>query len=277
VRDEAGVLRLEPTPVAVDSTPLRVRGRAGAGLYWSLRSAGVEPATAQDYLRALATRVDLGGGIAPDDGFDLVIANRRAATGESLPGPLLYAGLDRAEGGSVRLLRWDGQWLDPDAAQPRPAATGMKWPVNAPITSGFGWRWHPILHFGRMHAGIDFGARWGTPIVAAADGQVVAAGWRGGYGQQVRLAHAGGLGSSYSHMSRITVAPGAAVRQGQLLGYVGSTGLATGPHLHYEVYVNGRAVDPLKVRLAPAAPPVDMAQLPALRERLKALLATARG
>ena len=111
-------------------------------------------------------------------------------------------------------------------------------------------RYHPILHFARMHKGIDFGAAWGSPIVAAADGQVAAAGWAGGYGRQVRIAHAGGIATSYSHMSSMVVAPGSLVRQGQLIGYVGSSGLSTGPHLHYEVHRTAQAVNPLSVRFA---------------------------
>ena len=97
-----------------------------------------------------------------------------------------------------------------------------------------------------MHKGIDFGARWGSPIVASADGVVSRAGWAGGYGQQVRIAHASAIATSYSHMSRILVAPGSPVRQGQLIGYVGSSGLSTGPHLHYETYRGGVAVNPLE-------------------------------
>jgi len=110
-----------------------------------------------------------------------------------------------------------------------------------------------VLGYARMHRGIDFGAHYGAPIVAASDGQVVRAGWAGGYGQQVRLAHAAGMGTSYSHMSRIVVAPGSFVHQGQLIGYVGSSGLSTGPHLHYEVYRGGVAVNPMGVRFASQA------------------------
>jgi murein DD-endopeptidase MepM/ murein hydrolase activator NlpD len=129
----------------------------------------------------------------------------------------------------------------------------MAWPVAARITSGFGVRVHPILRFARFHRGIDFGARYGTPIVAASDGRVTGAGWAGGYGQQVRIAHAGAISTSYSHMSRIVAAPGSLVRQGQLIGYVGSSGLSTGPHLHYEVRRNGAAVNPLGVKFASRA------------------------
>jgi murein DD-endopeptidase MepM/ murein hydrolase activator NlpD len=145
-------------------------------------------------------------------------------------------------------------------------------PANGPITSYFGNRYHPILHFTRFHAGLDFGAAWGSPIVAAADGQVVAAGWAGGYGREVRIAHGGGLTTIYGHMSGIVASPGSFVRAGQLIGYVGSSGLSTGPHLHYEVRQNGVAVNPLGVRFVAAAPPVDRGFADAVRARLHALL-----
>ena len=248
-------LSLSVGRIAVDTAPLRVRGRVGDGLYWALRSSGVSPGTASEYLRALATQLDVGSDISPADQFDLVIANRRAATGESREGPLLYAAIDRSGGSDVRLMKWtlNGRtdWMDVNGAG-RQVAT-MAWPVAAPITSGFGPRVHPILRFARMHKGIDFGARWGTPIVAAADGQVSRAGWAGGYGQQVRIAHGAGIATSYSHMSRMVVSPGSIVRQGQLIGYVGSTGLSTGPHLHYEVYRGGVAVNPMGVKFASRA------------------------
>jgi murein DD-endopeptidase MepM/ murein hydrolase activator NlpD len=101
----------------------------------------------------------------------------------------------------------------------------------------------------RMHDGVDLAAAWGTPIVAAADGRVASAGWRGGYGRAVEIVHAGGIETLYGHMSRIAAQPGEAVRQGQVIGYVGASGLATGAHLHYELIVNGTKVDPMRVRL----------------------------
>src|SRR5689334_4614678 len=122
-----------------------------------------------------------------------------------------------------------------------------------------------------MHRGIDFGANRGTPVYAAADGQVSAAGWAGGYGRQVRLAHGGGLGTSYSHLSQIVTEDGAMVRRGQLIGYSGSSGLSTGPHLHYEVYRNGVAVNPLSVRFAAPAV-IDSKVRDALKARVKFLL-----
>jgi murein DD-endopeptidase MepM/ murein hydrolase activator NlpD len=243
-------LKLSTSRIAVDTRPLRVRGRVGDGLYWSLRASGVSPQAAGEYLRALATQIDVGGEVSPNDRFDLIIANRRAASGESEEGPLLYAAIDRMGGKDVQLMKWTlngrADWMDVNGAGRQVAST--IWPVAARITSTFGVRYHPILHFARWHRGIDFGAHYGQPIVATADGQVTRAGWAGGYGRQVRLAHGGGMATSYSHMSRIIVEPGTLVRQGQVIGYVGSTGLSTGPHLHYEVYRNGVAVNPMGVK-----------------------------
>ena len=158
------------------------------------------------------------------------------------------------------------------AASQARAANAMLWPVNARITSGFGRRVHPILRFARMHKGIDFGAAWGTPIQAAADGQVIRAGWAGGYGRQVRIAHGDGLATSYSHMSRTAVASGSHVRAGQVIGYVGSSGLSTGAHLHYEVHRGGVAVNPLGVRFAGRAR-IEGGQADAFRARLVQYLA----
>lgn len=123
-------------------------------------------------------------------------------------------------------------------------------PVGLPVaatalTSGFGWRRHPVIGGLRAHSGIDLAARVGSPIVAASDGIVGTADWQGGYGLLVSLDHGGGVQTRYGHMSRVNVARGQRVHRGDVIGFVGSTGLSTGPHLHYEVRVNGRAVNPL--------------------------------
>jgi murein DD-endopeptidase MepM/ murein hydrolase activator NlpD len=121
-----------------------------------------------------------------------------------------------------------------------------------------------------MHRGLDFGAPTGTPVIAAADGQVVKAGWAGGYGRQVRIAHGDGLLTSYSHLSRIVAPDGGLVRRGELIGYVGSSGLSTGPHLHYEVWKDGEAVNPAGVTLA-SRRVVDDRLMSAVRARARAL------
>jgi murein DD-endopeptidase MepM/ murein hydrolase activator NlpD len=119
-----------------------------------------------------------------------------------------------------------------------PSASGFVWPVSGAVVSPFGWRW------GRMHEGIDIGAGYGAPIVAAAAGTVIYAGWMGGYGNLIIVDHGGGIATAYAHQSSFAVG-GGTVAQGQTLGYVGCTGHCYGPHLHFEVRVNGSAVDPL--------------------------------
>lgn len=242
----------------------RVTGDVTDGLYWSLRGAGAAPEIAAAYLQVLATRIDVGE-VAPFDRFDFVV--------DSKSGTLVYAALDRAWSDDAAIVRWPAagsQWQDADPSPERPAAAGLMSPVAGRITSRFGSRTHPIFRYTRFHSGIDFGAGWGTPIVAAADGQVAGVGWNGGYGRQVVIAHGGGIATTYSHMSSFAAEPGTPVRQGQVIGYVGSSGLSTGPHLHFEVRVRGRAVDPLSVQLA-SRPAVSREQLVAIKARVKAL------
>ena len=253
--------------VAQDQGPIRVRGRVGDGLYWSLRAAGASPLAAAQYLSALATEIDVGDDVSPLDSFDLVLGRDRE---------LLYAGLDRAASSDLQLVRWTAngrsEWIDAaNAERPTTVASAGGLPVAGHITSYFGYRYHPILHFTRFHAGLDIGASWGSPIVATADGRVVRAGWAGGYGRQVQLAHGGGMVSSYSHMSEIVAEPGSFVRRGQVIGYVGSSGLSTGPHLHYEVLRGGVPVNPLSVRFS-AVQMADTGLASAVKARLKALL-----
>jgi murein DD-endopeptidase MepM/ murein hydrolase activator NlpD len=120
-----------------------------------------------------------------------------------------------------------------------PSSAGLIWPVNGPVTSPFGWRW------GRLHEGIDIGVGTGTPIKAAAAGTIIYCGWESGYGNLTVIDHGGNLATAYGHQSSIAVACGQQVAQGDVIGYVGSTGHSTGPHLHFEVRINGSPVDPL--------------------------------
>jgi murein DD-endopeptidase MepM/ murein hydrolase activator NlpD len=125
------------------------------------------------------------------------------------------------------------------ATDTTPSAAGLVWPVSGPVVSPFGYRW------GRLHAGIDIAVPYGTPIHAAAAGTVVLAGWVSGYGNYTCIDHGGGLATCYAHQSSYAVSQGAAVSQGQVIGYVGCTGHCFGPHLHFEVRINGAPVDPL--------------------------------
>ena len=128
----------------------------------------------------------------------------------------------------------------------------MRKPVpNATFRSPFGARRHPILGYVRMHTGVDWAAPRGSPILAAGDGEIIKAGWSRGYGYHTEIRHANGYVSSYSHQNAFAkgIKPGIKVHQGQVIGYVGSTGLSTGPHCHFEVIVNSTKVDPMRIRL----------------------------
>lgn len=242
--ETGGALRLRRIPIAVDDTPLRVQGASGSSLYRAARAAGAPARAVETYLRAIGNRIS----ISSDSRFDLVVAQRRAETGEVEIGDLLYAGLTQGKR-KLQLVRWKvggrDEWFD--AAGVGESRGVMQRPVVGRLTSSFGMRRHPLLGYSRLHQGIDIGAPTGTPIVAASDGVVTYAGWHGGHGNFVKLQHGGGLGTGYGHMSRIAVRNGERVRQGEIIGYVGSTGLSTGPHLHYEVYRNGVPVNPASV------------------------------
>jgi murein DD-endopeptidase MepM/ murein hydrolase activator NlpD len=121
----------------------------------------------------------------------------------------------------------------------------LGWPVSGPVTSPFGWRIHPILGYRKFHTGIDIGVGYGVPIHAAGSGTVIYATWMGGYGNVIIIDHGNGLSTLYAHQSSLAVGTGAHVARGQTVGYVGSTGFSTGPHLHFEVRVNGNPVDPM--------------------------------
>jgi murein DD-endopeptidase MepM/ murein hydrolase activator NlpD len=121
----------------------------------------------------------------------------------------------------------------------------LSWPCDGGVVSGFGYRVHPISGTSRLHSGVDINCANGAPISAAGAGVVVEAGWRGGYGNAVVVDHGDGLATLYAHQSRIAASPGQSVSTGDVIGYVGSTGYSTGPHLHWEVWVNGTPVDPM--------------------------------
>ncbi|MFL6846222.1 MAG: peptidoglycan DD-metalloendopeptidase family protein [Allosphingosinicella sp.] len=277
LKRSGGKLALVRTPITVDSTPLRIQGYVGASLYRSARAAGAPARAVEAYIKALAAQTEISS-LAAEDKFDIILEHRSAATGESETGRLLLAGLDRATGKDLKLMEWEeggrSEWYEASGVGRETGA--LQRPVPGTVSSNFGLRMHPILGYTRMHKGIDFRAGYGTPILAATDGKVAAAGRAGGYGNQVRLAHAGGLMTTYSHMSRIVAQPGEHVRQGQVIGYVGATGLATGPHLHYELWKDGVAIDPASVKFVTRAQ-LSGDDLAAFRAKLKTLLAVKPG
>jgi murein DD-endopeptidase MepM/ murein hydrolase activator NlpD len=272
-----GALVMTRVPIAVDNTPLRIQGRVGDSLYRSARAAGVPGKAVEAYIRALATKLSIGGDVGANDRFDIVVEQARAETGEVEFGKLLYAGLDQGRR-RLQLLEWTiggrTEWFEASGVGQKRGV--MAAPVAGRMTSGFGMRRHPLLGYSRLHKGVDFGAPYGAPIYAATDGIVVFAGRHGGHGNYIRLNHNGGMATGYAHMSRFAVGMGSRVRQGQVIGYVGSTGLSTGPHLHYELYRGGVAINPRSVSFIQTSL-LAGADLAAFRSKLAGLLSLKPG
>jgi murein DD-endopeptidase MepM/ murein hydrolase activator NlpD len=267
-----GALVMNRQPIMIDNTPMRISGLVGGGIFMAATAAGAPVGATQDYIRALAPKVQLGN-LDSDARFDFIVERDRAATGEVRFGKLLYVGLEQ-ENRATRMIQWSiggrTEWYDARGVGEQ--RQGFVVPVaNARKTSGFGWRLHPLLGYSRMHQGTDYGAAYGSPIRAVTDGVVSFAGWHGGHGNMVKLNHAGGMGTGYAHMSRIAVSPGTRVVQGQVIGYVGSTGLSTGPHLHFEVYRGGVAVNPSGVNFASQSL-LSGAELEAFRDRFRRIV-----
>lgn len=243
-----GALRLKRIPIHVDNTPLRIQGRVGSSLYRSARAAGLPAGAIETFIKAVSQKLSMRS-IGSDARFDAIVEHARAETGEVKVGELLYAGITEGKK-KVQMLKWTTggrqQWYEASGVGESKGV--MQRPVLGHLTSTFGMRMHPILGYSRMHQGVDFGAPMGAPIVAATDGVIAFAGRHGGHGNYVRISHSGGIATGYAHMSRIIAKVGERVRQGQLIGYVGSTGLSTGPHLHYEMYRGGRPINPTSLK-----------------------------
>jgi murein DD-endopeptidase MepM/ murein hydrolase activator NlpD len=231
---------------------VRAEGIVDGGLFPAMTRAGVPAGLALSLIRILGHQVDFQRDLQPGNRFAILFERYRDAEGDILGhGQTLRARLVL----SNRTIdiwrhkdaRGSADWYDQDGRSLR--RSFLRTPLDgARVSSGFGMRSHPVLGFNRMHQGIDFAAPTGTRVYAAADGTVVSAKRDGGYGLMVRLRHAGGVETRYAHLSRFTrgLASGRRVRQGDVIGAVGSTGLSTGPHLHYEVVVAGRAVNPAR-------------------------------
>jgi len=211
-------------------------------------SAGIPSAAMQEIIRAFSHNVDFQRDIHPGDTIEVLIDRNPAKPGkgkikEKTGSTLRYAALTLG-GKKHEIFRFDGAWYDASGKSIKKSLLAT--PVSvAQITSGFGMREHPVLGYNRFHRGVDFGASQGTPILAAGDGVVTFKGWKGGYGNFVTIRHNNTYETAYGHISRFgKIQVGSRVKQGQPIAYVGMTGTATGPHLHYEVRMNGEQVNP---------------------------------
>ena len=229
-----------------------------ATLYNSIYSAALtqdlDPKTISTVLRILSYDVDYKQKVRPGDGFELFFDVKPGEDGTEKPGELLYVAMT-VGGEGYKYYRFRTPDGEIDFYNPK-GSNSRKFLMQSPIrggrfTSGFGPRRHPLLGIMKMHTGVDWAAPSGTPIMAAGTGTIEEAGRHGGNGNYVRIRHGNGYKTAYSHMSRIapSIKKGVKVRQGEIIGYVGTTGLSTGPHLHYEVLINNRFTNPLKVHV----------------------------
>jgi murein DD-endopeptidase MepM/ murein hydrolase activator NlpD len=208
-----------------------------------------------DMIRIYSYDVDFQRRVQPGDSFDVFYAGEDEGSAATDKNDVLFASLT-VGGETKKYYRFqtpdDGVVDYYDETGKSAKKFLVRKPVNEAIMrSGFGGRRHPILGYVRMHTGVDWATAYGTPIFAAGNGVIEKAGWEGGYGKYVRLKHSNGYETAYGHMSAFAkgMEIGKRVRQGQVIGFVGSTGESTGPHVHYEILVNGRFVDPMRIKL----------------------------
>lgn len=276
------------TAFAVDRPLVRrsvaVDGTIDSSLFEATQQASVPMAVVAAAIQAFSYDVDFQRDIQPGDSFEMVY-DRLDDEGGNLakPGELLYASLTLS-GKKLEIYRYaleDGfvDYFNPKGESVRKAL--LRTPIDgARITSGFGMRKHPILGYSKMHKGVDFGASDGTPIYAAGDGVITKIGPNGAYGNYIRIKHNSDYSTAYAHVSRFAkgLRAGSRVRQGDVIAYVGATGRVTGPHLHYEVLVDNKQVNPTAIKLASGTKlagadlrkfKATMAEMVALKDKLE--------
>ncbi|MBO6521567.1 MAG: peptidoglycan DD-metalloendopeptidase family protein [Rhodospirillales bacterium] len=284
-RAEDGNFRAEQRAKKLDRVPVRAEGTIDSSLYIAGRDAGVPPVIIARMIRLMSWDVDFQRDIRGGDSFEVMYERVFDKAGKPVyNGAVTFASITLS-GKRINIYRHtleDGtvDYFDENGKASRKAL--MRTPIDgARLSSTFGKRKHPILGYTRMHKGTDFAAPTGTPIYAAGNGTVAYAGRKGGYGNYIRIRHNGTYETAYAHMKGFArgVRAGTRVEQGQIIGYVGSTGRSTGPHLHYEVLTGGKQVNPLRVKM-PSGRTLEgkeLASFLAFREKQDRLLASLKG
>jgi murein DD-endopeptidase MepM/ murein hydrolase activator NlpD len=271
-----GALRLRELDEKLRDETTVADGSIQGSLYESAEHAGATPQITAKVAELFSHKIDFQRDLQPGDAFKLVFDRKVTEAGRTVEaGDLQYAEIK-----GVKFYRFargsDVEYFDELGKNIKGFL--LKTPVDgAHITSLFGMRKHPVLGYTRAHQGVDFGVGWGTPIVAAGDGVVAQAGPWGGYGNWLRIRHSEGWDTGYGHISRYAagIHPGVHVHQGQVVAYVGATGLATGPHLHYEIWKNGQRVNPIGVKVpqGSALAGADLQRFDSEKARIDGLLA----
>jgi len=224
-------------------------------LYDAALKLGIKPNTIVEFARLYGFQVDFQRDIWKNDSFQIIYEEFKNEDGSIIEtGNIIYANLN-IQNTDLQLYKFEYEndkidYFDENGKSVR--KTLMKTPINgARLSSSFGKRKHPILGFTKMHTGTDFAAPKGTPIMASGDGIIIKSSWCGGGGNCVKIKHNSSYQTVYAHMSKFGrgIKKGVRVKQGQIIGYVGTTGLSTGPHLHYEVIENGRKINSQKLKL----------------------------
>ena len=256
----------------------RTRAKVGSSLYGTAKDNKVPDYITAELTRVFSYDVDFQRQVKADDTFEVFYGN--PLTGSSAKRKVLHYAQLTLDGKTKTLFRFttaDGQ-TDYYDGQGRSAQKSLlKTPVSgARLTSGFGMRRHPLLGYSKMHTGVDFGVPYGTPIRAAGSGSIQVAGRHGAYGITIQIKHSKTYETLYAHMSKLAsgIRPGVKVNQGQIIGYVGSTGRSTGPHLHYEVRVNDRPVNPMLIQAAGGKQLAgkDLSKFKQLKQRIAAMM-----
>ena len=269
-----GTLRGAKRPVELTTGVVRVAATIESSLYETFQKSGENPDLAVLAADVLAWDVDFYQDVRGGDRIRLVV-EKILADGKLLRyGEVLAAEYDGEAVGRKRLFRYtapDGvtSYFDDEGQSARRGF--LRSPLKyAHVTSRYGNRKHPVLGYTRAHEGVDYGAPWGTPIWAVGDGQVKLAGWNGGCGKTVVLRHRNGYETVYCHLSGVAVSAGKPITQKQVIGWVGETGLATGPHLHYAVKRGGAFMNPLQLKV-PREAPVPEKWMADFREKISPL------
>lgn len=255
-RADDGSFSVDQAEKAVHKDLKAFRGTIDSSLYVSAKAQGVPDAVILDLIKMYSWNVDFQRDIQGGDSFEVLYEEYATEDGEIVPGKgdIIYAQLNLS-GRGLPLFRFEDSTGDVDyfdaegRSGKRPL---MKTPIDgARLSSGFGMRRHPVLGFNKMHKGIDFAAPRGTPIYAAGDGTIVKLGRFSSYGNYIKIRHRTGLETAYAHMNgyKAGLKAGSRVKQGQVIGYVGTTGRSTGPHLHYELLVDGKHSNPNSLKL----------------------------
>jgi len=281
-RAEDGSFTAEMKKVPVMERKARVAGTIETSLYEAMIDAGAPHGAIVDLIRIFSYDVDFQREIRQGDGFDILFEEIVKEDGTVIrTGKVLYGAMT-VRGKEIALYRYEGSdgfvdYYKPDGSSAKKLL--MRTPVDgARISSGFGRRRHPVLGYSKMHKGVDFAAPRGTPIMAAGDGVVDRANRYGSFGNYVRIRHAGGYKTAYAHLKGFGkgIKSGRRVRQGQIIGYIGTTGRSTGPHLHYEVHLNGKQTNPLSLKLPTGKKlaKADKAKFTKIRTTVDGLLAS---